>query len=166
MHESIFKIQLETMKEKEERLSQGEIWEKHLYYSFIPMVKAYLQRYILLNYMEFLERFESSPRSKEILTKLALLHIQNEIIKDEGFFRDVISREQIEDLRENCIKLNKELRPEIVALTFTLPTHERSFGALGRSNMQPYKEFMKGVTETPGCFGKPKEWKYLYQSKL
>mmetsp|Transcript_4284 Transcript_4284/g.4943 ORF Transcript_4284/g.4943 Transcript_4284/m.4943 type:complete len:521 (+) Transcript_4284:498-2060(+) len=166
VHEAIFKIQTETMKEKEMRLSKGEIWEKHLYYTFIPMVKAYLQRYILITYIKFLEKFNDSPKSKEVLGKLALLHFSTEIIKNEGMFRDTISKEQIEDLKERCIGLSQELRPEIVALTFTVPFKDNTYGSIGKSNMQPYAEFMKGVVNTPDCFGKPKKWSYLYQSKI
>jgi hypothetical protein len=166
VHDSIAKIQIETMREKDERLSKGEIWEKHLYFSFIPMVKAYCQRYILSSYLVFLERFNDSPKSKEVLTKVGLLHIYNYIIKNEGQFRESISSEQIEELREGSIKLCKDLRPEIVALTMAIPLRDSAFGAIGKSHMQPYAEVMKGVTNTPGCFEKPKQWEYLYQAKL
>ena len=154
------------MKNSKERLSQTEIWEKHLFYTFIPMVKVYFQRYLMLTYIKFLDKFNDSPTTKNILTKVSFLHFFNEIIKNEGIFRDVISEEQIEELRENCISLNKELRPEIVALTFAIPLIDEAFGAIGKSNLQPYGEFMKGVVNTPGCFGKPKEWKYLYPAKI
>lgn len=157
---------METMKEKDERLSKGEIWEKHLFYTFIPMVKIYIQRYILTNYMEFIEKFRDSPRTKEVLVKLALLHLQNEIIKSQGTFRNIVDEDQIEILKESCIKLGKELRPEIVAITFAIPFKDKSFGAIGKSTLTPYEDFMKGVTETPNCHGKPKQWKYLYQGKL
>lgn len=157
---------METMKPKNQRLSKEDIWEKHLFYSFIPMVKMYVQLHVLGKYMAFLDEFNDSPKSKEVLEKVALLHLHNTIITQEGFFRDVFDRDQIEELRESCLQLNKDLRPEIVALTFTLPFRDSGFGAIGKSSMQPYKEFMKGVKETPGCFGKPKEWKYLYQSKM
>jgi len=166
VHDAIFKIQCETMKEKEVRLSKGEIWEKHLYYSFIPMVKMYVQRYILSTFINFLEKFNDSPTSKEVLSKLAWLHFYTEIIKNEGIFRDSITKEQIDDLKEACISLNKELRPEIIALTFTVPFKDSAYGSIGKSTMQPYTEFMKGVVQTPNCFGKPKEYSYLYQSKL
>lgn len=158
MHDAIRKIQLETMKPKEERLKKMGIWEKHLFYTFIPMVKVYLQRFILFKYMEFLENFNDSPRTKEVLTSLALLHLQNDIIKQEGIFRDYVTREQIEDLRENCIQLSKDLRPEIVSLTFAIPFSDKAFGAIGKSSLNPYDEFMKGVTQTPNCFGKLKGW--------
>lgn len=154
------------MKDKEVRLSKGEIWEKHLYYTFIPMVKAYLQRYIMVTYINFLEKFNDSPNSKEVLEKVALLHFQTEIIKNEGMFRDSVEKEQIEELKEKVIQLSKDLRPEVIALTFTVPFKDSAFGAIGKSTMQPYAEFMKGVVETPNCFGKPKEWSYLYQSKI
>lgn len=166
VHDAIAKIQIETMQEKDQRLSKGEIWEKHLYFNFIPMVKAYCQRYILSNYLSFLEKFNDSPKSKEVLTKLGLLHIYNYIIKNEGQFRDSISSEQIEELRELSIKLCKDLRPEIVALTIAFPFRDSAYGAIGKSHMQPYTEVMKGVVNTPGCFEKPKQWQYLYQGKL
>ena len=130
------------------------------------MVKVYLQRYLMATYMKFLNKFNDSSTTKEILTKVSFLHFFNEIIKNEGLYRDVISEEQIEDLKEICISLNKELRPEIVALTFAIPFIDNAFGAIGKSNLQTYGEFMKGVVNTPGCFGKPKEWKYLYPSKI
>jgi hypothetical protein len=154
------------MKDKNERLSKGEIWEKHLYYSLIPMVKMYLNRHVLERYIEFLEKFNDSPNTKEVLSKLAALHIQSLIINEQGNFSECIDNDEFETLKENCIQLNKQLRPEMVALTFTCPFSDQSFGALGKSTLQPYKEFMKGVTETPDCYGKPNEWKYLYRSKM
>lgn len=166
VHDSIMKIQLETMKEKEERLSKNEIWEKHLYYTFIPMVKIYLLRYHLQIYLDFLKRFKDSPSSKEVLTKLALVSFWNEIIKMEGIFRDSLSRENIDEIKELCISLNKDLRSEVIALTFSVPFADQVFGAIGKSSLRPYTEFMKGVINTPGCFEKPEEWKYLYQSKI
>lgn len=154
------------MKDSAERLSKSEIWEKHLFYTFIPMVKAYLQRYLMATYIKFLEKFNDYQKTKEVLTKLSFLHFFNEIIKNEGMYRDIISKEQISGLRETCISLSKELRPEIVALTFALPYSDNNFGAIGKSNLQPYGEFMKAVVNTPECFGKPKEWKYLYPAKI
>jgi acyl-CoA oxidase len=166
VHDSIMKIQIETMKEQDDRLSKGEIWEKHLYFNFIPMVKLYVQRYILIAYIDFLQKFNDSPQSKAVLTKVCLLHFYNFIIKNEGQFRDSVTSEQIEDLREASITLCRELRPEVVGLTMTIPLMDYMFGSIGKSSMQPYAEMMKGIVDTPGCFGKPKEWKYLYQSKL
>lgn len=166
VHESIFKIQVETMKEQEERLSKGEIWEKHLYYTFIPMVKAYTQRYIVQTYMEFLKKFDGHPQTKVVLTKVALCQIYSHILENEGQFRDLLTKEQIENVKEASIQVMKDLRPEMVGLTFAVPFRDSVYGAIGKSTMKPYEEFMKGVTNTPECFGKPKEWKYLYESKL
>jgi len=166
VHESIAKIQIDSMKEGDAKLSRKEIWEKHLFYTFIPMVKIYLSRYTMEAYLNFLKKFKDSPESKEVLTKLAVLNYLNEIIKFEGIFRESLTKENIDEIKEHCIALCKELRPEMIALTLTIPFGDKTFGAIGKSSMEPYSEFMKGVVNTPGCFDKPKEWKYLYQSKI
>ncbi|CAI2386913.1 unnamed protein product [Moneuplotes crassus] len=166
VHESIAKIQADSMKEAEERLSRTEIWEKHLFYTFIPMVKIYLSRYTMEAYLHFLKKFKNSPKSKEVMTKVGLLGYLSEIIKFEGIFRESISKEQIDEIKEHCITLCKQLRPEIIGLTLAVPLSDKVFGSIGKSSMKPYYEFMKSVKETPGCFDKPKEWKYLYKSKI
>lgn len=162
VHESIKNIQIETMKDEEERLSKNEIWEKHLNYTFIPMAKAYGEHYILLRFIEFLEKFNDSESCHKVLTKLALLNLHNKIIEEEGFYRDIISKDEIADLKESCIKLNKELRPEVVGLSMALPFNDQQFGSIAKSNLKTYENFMESVKNTPGCLGKPTEWKYLY----
>lgn len=163
VHESINRIQEETMKEEGEALSKSDIWEKHLFYTFIPMAKAYCEHFTLTCYIKFLEKLDDSPKSRLVFEKLALLHLHNLII-NEGSYREIFSSEQIDELRESCIQLNKELRPEMVALTYTMSFTDYDVGAIGQSNLQSYTNFMNDVKNTPGCFDKPKEWKFLYEN--
>lgn len=82
---SVEKLQMETMKPEGERLSQAEIWEKHLFYTLIPMAVSYGERQILSDYIDFIEQANESPSTKAVLEKLAFLDCYSKLIRDHGF---------------------------------------------------------------------------------
>lgn len=159
---SMMKIQEESTKEEGIRLNQLEIWEKHLAYSLIPMVKAYVDRYVLSCYIEFLHDFENDSKEKEVFTKLALISLKNQIIDDYADFGGLINEEQLDDLKESCLQLNKEMKNDIHALTYLMPLNHHCIGVIAK-DQDMYTAFMDSVKKTPDCFGPPEEWKYLYQ---
>ena len=162
IHEAISKIQEETSKQSDERLTQNEIWEKHLNYTLIPMSKAYAERFVLASYIEWLNTFDPYSNSKDIFTKLALIGLQNQLIEDSKIYNNVISDENIEYLKESCIKLNREMKNDILAITYALPLSEKAFGVIAKGDSM-YQKLMHSVKKTPGCLERVDEWKYLYQ---
>ena len=107
---SIFSEQHETTKDEKVRLSQADIWEKNLNFYLIPMVKAYIDRFILSTYINWLTLFDSSPNEKQLFTNLALIGLQNQIIDDAIYFKNILEDEQIETLKESWTQLNKEMK--------------------------------------------------------
>lgn len=163
IHEAISKIQEETAKQSDEKLSQGEIWEKHLNYTLIPMAMAFAERYVLSWYIEWLNTFDTYSNSKEIFTKVALIGLQNQIIGESKIYNNVISDEQIEYLKENCIKLNKEMKNDILAITYAIPMSEKLYGVIAKGESM-YQKLMNSVKKTPGWMERVEEWRYLYQN--
>uniref|UniRef100_A0A7S3N5B5 Acyl-CoA oxidase C-terminal domain-containing protein n=1 Tax=Euplotes harpa TaxID=151035 RepID=A0A7S3N5B5_9SPIT len=126
------------------------------------MVKAFLDRYILACYIEFLSTFQADSHEKEMFTKLALISIHSQLIEDSRIFTSVLDEAKIEYLKESVISLNKELKNDIVVITYALPYSEKLYGVIAHpENM--YQRIMKSVRETPGCLERPDEWKYLYK---
>lgn len=68
----------------------------------------------------------------------------------------------ITDLQERCIKLNKELREEVVEITKTLPFNERVYGPIAQLEGDIYKNMMDSVLVTPGAEGRLDYYKDLY----
>lgn len=162
INDSIMRIQLETTKDEKVRLSQAEIWEKHLNYSLIPMVKAYVDRHILTVYIDWLKTFDSSPKEKQLFTKLALIGLQNQLIDDAICYRNVLDEEHIETLRESCIQLNKELKNDITGLALAIPINHSALGVISKGDNM-YGDLMGCIKKTPGCHDRVEEWEYLYQ---
>lgn len=164
IHSAVNKMQAETMKEDGERLSQVEIWEKHLNYSLIPVAKAYVDRYVLVSYIDFLENFEKGSNSHKVFLELCQLAVQNQVIEDAHIYKEILNDDQIEELKENCISLNKALRKDIVSLTYAIPLHQNQYGVIGKSTNNFYQNIMDSINKTPENTQRPDEWKYLYDN--
>eukprot|EP00344_Euplotes_crassus_P011763 CAMPEP_0197018648 /NCGR_PEP_ID=MMETSP1380-20130617/80224_1 /TAXON_ID=5936 /ORGANISM="Euplotes crassus, Strain CT5" /LENGTH=407 /DNA_ID=CAMNT_0042445903 /DNA_START=183 /DNA_END=1403 /DNA_ORIENTATION=- len=122
-----------------------EAWDKLLAFNTYPMTFAYFDRFLLQNYIEFLENFSGDQKTKEVFTLLGVVYAQKVTIEDAEFFRDYLTRAQIDDLKETLMDNLLKLRKEVVGLSYLLPFTDKMQGALFKLDMKPYEHFLDFV---------------------
>lgn len=120
-------------------------WDKLLAYNVYPMTFAYFHRFLLANYIEFLENFKGESQTKDIFKQIGLIFAQKIIIENGEFYRDYLTKEQLDGLKDSIMDNLLEMRKEVIALTYLLPFTDKMYGAVGRSEMKPYEYFLDAV---------------------
>eukprot|EP00343_Euplotes_focardii_P006564 CAMPEP_0205817984 /NCGR_PEP_ID=MMETSP0205-20121125/25173_1 /ASSEMBLY_ACC=CAM_ASM_000278 /TAXON_ID=36767 /ORGANISM="Euplotes focardii, Strain TN1" /LENGTH=230 /DNA_ID=CAMNT_0053109679 /DNA_START=155 /DNA_END=844 /DNA_ORIENTATION=- len=137
IHETGSKLQF-----AEDKLAE---WDRLLALNTNPMTLAYFHRFLLANYIEFLDNFNEDQNTRAVFERLGVIFAQKLIIDDAGFFRDFLSREQIEEIKDNLMDQLLDTRKEVVAMTYLLPLTDKMLGAVGKLEMKPYEHFLDAV---------------------
>uniref|UniRef100_A0A7S3P1G6 Uncharacterized protein n=1 Tax=Euplotes crassus TaxID=5936 RepID=A0A7S3P1G6_EUPCR len=122
-----------------------EAWDKLLAFNTYPMTFAYFDRFLLQSYINFLQQFNEDQKTKEVFTLLGVVYAQKVIVEDAEFFRDNLTRSQIDDLKENLMDNLLKLRKEVVGLSYLLPLTDKMQGAVSKLDMKPYENFLDFV---------------------
>ena len=138
-------------------------WDKSLSFYVYPMAHAYFHRFVAVTYLEFIEQFNEDKQTKQVFEKMGIIYAQTAIIDNAEFYRDYLSREQIVEIKENIMQQFKELRREIIAITYLLQFRDKMLGTIGASDLDSYSRFLNAVQTAEGCYGRPSEWRYLYE---
>jgi acyl-CoA oxidase len=120
-------------------------WDKLLAFNVYPMVHGYFQRFLLSMYIEFCERFNEDAATKEVFTMVGVIYAQQCILDDLDYFRDYLSREKVNELKESLMDNLLILRKDAVALTYTVPFTDKMYGEISRNEMKPYQYFLDAV---------------------
>jgi len=95
---------------------------------------------------------------------MGVIYAQNAIMEDGEFYRDVLTRDHILEMKEDLMEQLKTLRTDIIPITYTLHFRDKMLGAMGSHDMNVYARLMNSVIKTKGVYGRPKEWKYINQN--
>lgn len=155
IHENGIRMQLATDK-------VGE-WDKSLTYHLYPMTFAYFDRFIVANYLEFLNKLKSDEATFIAYERMGIIFAQKAILEDAEFYRDVLSREDIIELKEDIMAQLKLLRVDAVAMTYTLHFRDNMLGAFGHHDLNIYQNFINQVEHSQNEYSRPDEWQYLYK---
>lgn len=137
IHETGSKLQF-----AEDKVSE---WDKMLAFNTYPMTFAYFQRFLLSTYIDFCEKFNGDVATKEVFVRAGVIYAQKCILKDVDFFRDYLTRERVNELKDNLMDNLLFFRKDAVALTYTLPYPDLMYGEIARQEMKPYKYFLDAV---------------------
>ena len=137
IHETGLKLQM-----SEDKL---DAWDKYLAYKVYPMTFSYFNRFLLDNYISWLSNFDGDKNTKEIFETVGLVFAQKIIAEDGEFYRDYLTREQIDELKESIMEKINVLRKEVVGMTYLFPFTDKMYGAVARSEMKPYEYFLDAV---------------------
>lgn len=138
-------------------------WDKCLKHHIYPMVFSYFDRFCIKNYIDFLKNFDHDETTKLVFERMAIIYAQDAIINDAEFYRDILSRDDIIEMKDNLMDQLKELRVDIIPITHTLYFRDKMLGAMGASDMNLYQRFIKCVETSKDEFSRVEEWKYLYE---
>jgi len=117
-------------------------WDRLLTFSTNPMTFAYFTRFLLSNYIDFLNNFNGDLKTKKVFERLGVIYAQKAIIDDAGFFRDYLSKEQIDGMKDDIMDHLQESRKEVIAMTYLLPFTDKMIGSVGKLEMKPYENFL------------------------
>lgn len=120
-------------------------WDKLLAFNTYPMTFSYFQRFLLSTYIDFCEKFNGDAATKEVFTRAGVIYAQKSILKDLDFFRDYLTRERVDELKDNLMDNLQLFRKDAVALTYTLPYPDQMYGEIARQEMKPYQYFLDAV---------------------
>lgn len=120
-------------------------WDRLLAFDTYPMTFAYFYRFILSNYIDFISQFDNDLKTKEVFERIGLIYGQNIIIEDAEFFRDCLSRAQINELKEKLMDNLQLLRKEVVALSYLAPVTDKMMSGMAKHDMKPYENFLDAV---------------------
>ena len=138
-------------------------WDKSLSFYVYPMAHAYFHRFVTATYLEFIEQFNEDKHTKQVFENMGIIYAQSAILENAEFYRDYLSKEHIIEIKEDIMNNFKDLRKEVVAMTYLLQFRDKMLGAIGANDMNSYTRFLNAVQSAEGWYGKPSEWKYLYE---
>lgn len=119
-----------------------EAWDRLLAMDTYPATFAYFDRFLLSTYVDFLENFNADASTKNVFSLLGVVYAQKKILEDLDFFREYLTRDQTEALKEDLMDNLLKLRPEVVGLSYLMPVTDKMIGAVGKLEMKPYEKFL------------------------
>lgn len=139
----------------------AENFNNYQQFDLREMSQAYFDTYILdtaLNWISIIE----DKGVVAVYEKLLLLHVQNNIVKNEIFYSPILGDEKIDKAKRSIMDLLKDLRNEVLALTKVLPFPNNSYGMLGNEDLQLYERVLQHVKSTEKVSERPNWWKLSY----
>ena len=137
-------------------------WDRMLAHHTYPMIFSYYDRFVLTNYLDFLQKFSSDETTYKVFERMGVIYAQQVIIDDAMFYHEVLTPDDISDIKQDLTNQLAELRVDAIPLTYTLYFRDKMLGPFGANDMNAYQRFINQVQATDGVYQRASEWKYLH----
>eukprot|EP01114_Cavostelium_apophysatum_P005224 TRINITY_DN1598_c0_g1_i4.p1 TRINITY_DN1598_c0_g1~~TRINITY_DN1598_c0_g1_i4.p1 ORF type:complete len:722 (-),score=135.85 TRINITY_DN1598_c0_g1_i4:45-2210(-) len=151
----------------QESLGEGkssfEAWNDVQVFYLHNAAKAYIEWIIVRHFVRTIENLESAPIKtalKDLAALLALTRIENDLSNCRE--NEHLSAAQVQLLRRAILELCKKVKVNAVALVDAIaPPDELLFSPIGKSNGNPYVNFLSNVMGNSECFERAPWWELM-----
>lgn len=136
-------------------------WDSMQAYDIINLTRSYYQNFAAQIFKKFVRNCEDEGAA-EIYKKLHILSMQKHILEDQEYFLNILTKDQINEMKMNMIQICKELRPNAFALAEVLPLPNLACGVLGNEDLDVYNRVVTAVQTREENMERPDWWKMIY----